>query len=98
MGDILVRPHDDRASPRSIDAPQVENIGAALQVRAEHLLIVAESKTALARQEESGHCFDSQFAMALLEYRPDIDYGVDIRSGRRVPRDRRVRRLGEKLA
>src|SRR5271163_1283514 len=98
MGDILVRPHDDRAPTRSIDAPQIENIGAALQVRAEHLLIVAESKTALTRQEESGHCFDSQFAMALLEYRPDIDCGVDIRSGRSVPRDRRARRLGEKLA
>ncbi len=42
MGDVLVGPHDDHAPPRSINAPQVENIGAALQVGAEHLLIVAE--------------------------------------------------------
>ena len=37
-------------------------------------------------------------AMALLEDRPDIDRGVDIRPCRRVSRDRRSRRPGEKLA
>src|ERR1700722_11732686 len=36
--------------------------------------------------------------MALLENGPNIDYGVDIRPFRRVSSDRRLSRLGEKLA
>ena len=40
MGDILVRPHDHDAAVSPIDASRIKNVRAALQVRAENLLIV----------------------------------------------------------
>ena len=98
MRDVLVRPHDDHAPPRSIDAPHVENVVAVLQVGAEHLLIVTEPVTAFARQKERGHGLDRKFAMALLKNGPDIDHGVDIRPWWRVFSDGRFFRPGEKRA
>ena len=98
MRDVLVRSHDNHATPVSIDAPHVENVMAALQVRAEHLFVVTKPVMALPGQKERGHGLDGKLKMALLEDGPDIDHGVDIRPPRRVSPDRRSGRLGEKLA
>ena len=98
MRDVLVRSHDNHATPVSIDAPHVENVMAALQVRAEHLFAVTKPVMALPGQKERGHGLDGKLKMALLEDGPDIDHGVDIRPPRRVSPDRRLGRLGEKLA
>ena len=42
IGDILVGSHDHHAAPIPIDAAHVENVGVALEVRAEDLLVVAQ--------------------------------------------------------
>ncbi len=89
MGDVLVRSHDDHATAVSMDAAHVEDILAGLQVRAEHLLIVAKPVAALLGQKQGGHGRDGNVAMALLEDGPDIDDGVDVLARRRVSLDRR---------
>ena len=98
MRDVLVRSHDNHATPVSIDTPHVENVMAALKVRAEHLFVVTKPVTALPGQKEGRHGHDGKLEMALLEDGPDIDHGIDIRSRRRVSPDRRLGRPGEKLA
>src|SRR5947209_7058792 len=50
MRDILIGTDHNHAAPHPIDAPQVENVVSAFQVGAEHLLVVAETVTALTRQ------------------------------------------------
>ena len=54
MRDVLVRSHDNHATPVSIDAPHVENVTAALQVRAEHLFVVTKPVTALLGRRKKG--------------------------------------------
>ncbi len=88
MRDVLVRSHDNHATPVSIDAPHVENVGAALEVGAEHLFVVTKPIAALPGQEEGRHGPDVKVAMALLEDGPDIDHGIDVSSRRRVSPDR----------
>ena len=63
MRDVLVRSHDNHATPVSIDAPHVENVMAALQVRAEHLFVVTKPVTALPGQKERGHGLDGKLKM-----------------------------------
>src|SRR5882757_4456878 len=98
MRDVLVRSHDDHATPVAIDAPHVENVLAALKIRAEHLFVVTKPIAALPGQKEGRHGLDGELEMALLEDGPDIDHGIDIRACRRISRDGRSGRLGEKLA
>src|SRR5271166_6591268 len=98
MRDILVRAHDDHAAALAIDAPHVEDVLVTLQVRAEHLFIVAKTVTTFRGPEESGHVLDLQLTMALLKHGPDVDDGVDILSFGRVSPDRRLRGLAEKFA
>src|SRR5580692_9839007 len=50
-----------------IDAPHVENVMAALQVRAEHLFVVTKPVMALPGQKERGHGLDGKLKMALME-------------------------------
>ena len=96
--DILVRPHDDDAALLAIDATHVENVVPALEIRAEHLLVVAEPVTALPRQKELGHVFELQLPVGLLEDGAHVDDGVDVRARRRVPSQRRVGRACEVFA
>ena len=41
VGNILIRSHDDHATSVSINTTHIENVVAAFQVGAEHLLVVA---------------------------------------------------------
>src|SRR5271166_6404458 len=94
MRNVLIRSHDDHAAAVSIDAPQVENVVAAFQVRAEHLFIIDKPIAALSRQQERGHRFDRKLAMALLEDGQHFDHRVDIRARGRISPDWRFGGLG----
>jgi hypothetical protein len=74
MRDILIRPHHDHAAFAPIDAAHRKDVAAALEIRAEHLLVVAESGASFRREQERGHRLDGEFAMRLLEHRADIDH------------------------
>src|SRR5208283_1256688 len=63
VGNILVRSHDDHAAPVSINTARIENVVAAFQVRAEHLLVVTKLVAALPGQEKRWHSLDCKFAM-----------------------------------
>ena len=71
-------PHDDHATPFSIDATHIENVVAAFQVGAEHFLVVTKPIAALPGQQKRGHALDGKLAVTLLEDGPNIDHGVDI--------------------
>ena len=62
-----------RSMPRS-----VEDVRPVLQVRAEHLLVVAQPVAALARQQQRGHGLDRELAMALLEDRAQVEHGIQV--------------------
>ncbi len=89
MGDILIGTHNNHASPQSFDTPDVKNVLFAFDVSAEQLFIIDKSITPLTGQQEGRHCFNGKRAVALLKDRPDIDYGIPIRTRRRVHPDRR---------
>jgi hypothetical protein len=98
MGDVLVWPHDDHATPGFVDAPLYEDVLAAFDIGAEQLFIVAKSVATLVGKKETGHGPKVKLAMALLKYRTDIDDCIDILSRRGVPSDRRLTLLSQKAA
>src|SRR5882757_10884059 len=98
VGNILVWSHDDDAAPVSIDPAHIENVVAAFQVGAEHLLVVTKLVAALPGQEKRWHSVDCKLAMALLEDRPDVDHAVDVCTVRRVFPDGRLLRPGKEIA
>ena len=57
-----------------------ENVVAIPQVRAEQFLVIAKAKTSFPGQKKSGHGFDGEVMMALLENRTNIDHRVDVRA------------------
>jgi hypothetical protein len=79
-------------------AKKAEDVVAALQVGTEHFLVVAKSVTAFSGQKEGRHGLQAKLAMVLLEDGAHVDHRVDIRQRRRVPPNRRVGRVREKVA
>ena len=49
---VLVRPHNHHAPALAVNAAHIEDVAAALQVRTEHLLVIAQAVAALLRQQE----------------------------------------------
>lgn len=43
MGDILIRPDNDKSTAQAVNPAQIEYVQLALQVRTEHLLVVAQA-------------------------------------------------------
>src|SRR6516225_10991677 len=66
--DVLIGPHDDHAACPPIDAAHCKDVVAALEVGAEHLLVVEQTVTSLAREKQRGHGPDVEHAMSLLEH------------------------------
>ena len=98
MRDVLIRPHDDHAPRLPIDAAHRKDVVAALDVGAEHLLIVAKAVSSLLGQKQRRHGLDGELTMSLLEHRADIDHRVDILAAARIFSDRRLLTLCEKIA
>ena len=98
MCDVLVRSHNNNATPVSIDASHLENVLAASKVGTEDLFIVAQPIPTLPGQKQRGHGLNGKCAMALLEDGADIDYRVDIGPLGRVSPNRRLRGFGKKVA
>jgi hypothetical protein len=84
MRNVLVWSHDNDTALEPINAAYIENVVSVFQVRAEHLLVVAEPVATLPGNEESGHGLNAQLAMTLLKHCTDIDYRVDIRASWRI--------------
>lgn len=78
MRDILVRPHNNNTSFITINTPNIIDIGAAFEIGAEHLFIVAQAEPAFYGHEHCRHGLDRQIAMRLLENGTQIDDGIDI--------------------
>jgi ABC transporter substrate binding protein len=98
MRDKLVGAHDHQASPSSIDAPHGEDVLPVFEVRAKDLLIVAQSEAAFTWKKERRQFPDVDIVVALLKDCPHVDHRVDILARRRVGSDRRLLRVGEKIA
>ena len=77
MRNVLIRPHDDHASGLPIDAAHCIDVVTALDVGAEHLLVVVKAVASLPRQKQRRHRLDGELTMSLLKYRTDIDHRVD---------------------
>ena len=52
VGNILIRSHDDHTPSVSINTTHIENVVAAFQVGAEHLLVVAKLVATLPGQQK----------------------------------------------
>jgi hypothetical protein len=86
----LIWPHDNHATPFSIDATHAENINATFQVRAEYFLIFTKPVAALPGQKEGGHVLQGKLVVTLLKDGPYINHGVDIFARRGLSPDRRL--------
>ena len=79
--DVLVRTDDDHRTLRAVDAAQIEDVGAVLEVGAIGLLVVDEPEASLARQQDGRQFLDLELAVSLLEDRANVDDAVDVDVG-----------------
>src|SRR5215212_4034493 len=70
---MLVRTNDDNRTVLPVDAAQVEDVLAVLEVGRERLLVVDQPEPPLARQEKRRQLFDLEVAMPLLKHGADVD-------------------------
>ena len=87
--DVLVRTNDDHRPRLAVDAAQIEDVGAVLEIGRERLLVVDQPEPALARQQKRRQLLDLEVAMPLLEDRADVDDAVDVCGGGREAADGR---------
>src|SRR3989344_3046164 len=78
MGNVLVRPHHHQGSLRSVDASQVEDVGAVLDGRSECLFVVDQPKAPFSRQQERRHRCEVQSMVRLLENGPQVEDRVNV--------------------
>ena len=66
-------------APRlAVDAAQIEDVGAVLEVGRERLLVVDQPEASLARKQNRRQLLDLEVAMPLLEDRANVDDAVDV--------------------
>jgi hypothetical protein len=61
--DVLVRPDDHQRPFLAVDAAQIEDVGAVLEVGRERLFVVDQPEPALARQKKRRKILDLEVAM-----------------------------------
>src|SRR6516164_5594509 len=98
MRDVLIRPHDDYAPCLPVDAAHCKDVVTALDVGAEHLLVIVKAMTSLPGQKQRWHGLNGELTMRLLEHCADIDHRVDILVPARIFLDGRVLALCKKIA
>src|SRR3954454_6315211 len=85
---ILVWTNDDHRPTLAIDAAEVEDVWAVLEVGRVGFLVVDKPEPPLARKQYRRQLFDLKLAVPLLKYRANVDDAIDVLPLRGKPSDR----------
>ena len=78
---VLIRTHNDQCAVFTVDAAEVKNIRAVLQIGAEGFFVVDQPETALARQQYGGQFIDPEFTMAWKMARTSMTLSISAPAG-----------------